>query len=710
MTTLMTAFDGVQVPTRQDPVNFPARGDDMMSRFPPFQTQINTITGEVNANTVSAAASAAQALASSNAAVAVSNTTKWVSGTAYADGQVVWSPITKLSYRRSGAGSGTTDPSQDGANYTLVTPVAGFGGTVSSGTVVLTNASSGAQSMTPTTWGQGFQLPDATTCNEGATLFSLQNDGAFPAKITDSAGTLKGFIPPKSVVSVGLSDNTTAAGVWNLFGADRVGVTAVAKRSSPSNVFQVVAIDANRFFLLSSESSQLLGTVYDASTNTFGSTTLIRSVSGLYQAAAMLSAANQILVTSCTTTTAMEAVTLTISGTGITVNTAVPTTLATGINLGMFLATVNSTPVLFYARGTAGGCLRTLIVTGTAPAFGTEATDAALTSPAGLFTPSGTVGLAAGGNGTNARWVPFTVSGSTVTPGTAASWASTPQTRDIGVRQFGSRYLHFAGTQSGLVSVAGTVASVSTFSCGASASISSGRFVDGQISATKWFAAGAGTYQIVTDTAGTASIASSSGPGSIGQAEQDGHALVRLDASRATVYVKLTASGQGGSSGLGVSMAALEFDVSGATPVHLATSSMELTLPAAITEAGLVSQQNTVSPPRLAYSSGRLGGANQAGEWNLHGVSGSMNQLGKLTASVPVQVGGAMIVEFPGEGQLRAKPCPSLSFYPRSNALASGSSQQAMNSFPISDRKLVSFAGGITGTNTGAMYITELAA
>ena len=46
---------------------------------------------------------------------------KWISGTSYASGFVVWSPINFMTYRRKGAGAGTTDPSADSANWQELT-------------------------------------------------------------------------------------------------------------------------------------------------------------------------------------------------------------------------------------------------------------------------------------------------------------------------------------------------------------------------------------------------------------------------------------------------------------------------------------------------------------------------------------------------------------------------------------------------------------
>jgi hypothetical protein len=47
---------------------------------------------------------------------------KWVSGTTYPLDSIVWSPTNYLSYVRIVAGAGTTDPSADSTNWTLIGP------------------------------------------------------------------------------------------------------------------------------------------------------------------------------------------------------------------------------------------------------------------------------------------------------------------------------------------------------------------------------------------------------------------------------------------------------------------------------------------------------------------------------------------------------------------------------------------------------------
>lgn len=102
------------VPSRQDPTNFNDRADAFLGALPTFQSEANALSTEVNTR-------ADNVQSSYNAVLAATNITKWASGSTYANGAVVWSPINGLAYRRiTASGSGTTDPSLDTTNYKQV--------------------------------------------------------------------------------------------------------------------------------------------------------------------------------------------------------------------------------------------------------------------------------------------------------------------------------------------------------------------------------------------------------------------------------------------------------------------------------------------------------------------------------------------------------------------------------------------------------------
>lgn len=101
-----------------------------------FTTEANALAVDVNADATTASGAATDAEAAAAAAVAAAGATKWVSGTTYTEGAVVWSPINYLSYRRKSTGGGTTDPGLDSTNWAQV---AGTGNVTLDDVQTLTN-------------------------------------------------------------------------------------------------------------------------------------------------------------------------------------------------------------------------------------------------------------------------------------------------------------------------------------------------------------------------------------------------------------------------------------------------------------------------------------------------------------------------------------------------------------------------------------------
>lgn len=135
------------LPTPPDPSS-PATFDSRATAFVAAQagaylTGMNNLAANVYNNAIEAQIVADASTASANAAAASSSAASgfatqaannvgaalWVSGTTYALGACVWSPISRLVYRRIVAGAGTTDPSADSTNWalpgtiTLTTPI-----------------------------------------------------------------------------------------------------------------------------------------------------------------------------------------------------------------------------------------------------------------------------------------------------------------------------------------------------------------------------------------------------------------------------------------------------------------------------------------------------------------------------------------------------------------------------------------------------------
>lgn len=173
-------------PSRSDPANFADRGDAFLGALPTFVTEANALATAVNQNEINAElaetnAEAAQAAAEAAAAAASAsaNVTKWISGTTYAEGAVVWSPITFLSYRRKTAGAGTTDPSADSTNWAQV---AGTGDVTLTGSQTLTNKTlTGLRETKTTSSSNNFDLLAGnyfTHTLSGATTFTVSNVAA----------------------------------------------------------------------------------------------------------------------------------------------------------------------------------------------------------------------------------------------------------------------------------------------------------------------------------------------------------------------------------------------------------------------------------------------------------------------------------------------------------------------------------------------------
>lgn len=185
-------------PTRSDPVNFNSRADAFLSALPTFATEANELQADVNAKQTAAATSATNALASENAAAANSGATIWVSGTTYAIGNVRFSPITYLSYRRKTAGAGTTDPSADPTNWQLIN---GTGNVDLNSTQTLTNKTFSTGSV----W-NGSAVPIANG-GTGQTTAS----GAFDALKQVATESTTGVVELATTVEAAAGADTTKA-------------------------------------------------------------------------------------------------------------------------------------------------------------------------------------------------------------------------------------------------------------------------------------------------------------------------------------------------------------------------------------------------------------------------------------------------------------------------------------------------------------------
>lgn len=259
----LTAFDGLVVPTRADPANFPARGDDMMSRFPTFQTQINTISGQINLTAIAAAAaqvaaeaardsaltSAAQAAASALAAAASSNAAKWVTGQNITAGDNRWSPADpqKGTYKAlNNLTPSTVDPYNDPTNWTPAVPSPFSQVEVLSiaANTSLSAASKNVVRVAATVRGASLLLPDGTTLSGRNGIYSGKNVGALALPLRDQSGALLAVVPAGASFIATLEDGSTSAGVWGVICPETKPAFATGAAQVVASVVTWVGISA----------------------------------------------------------------------------------------------------------------------------------------------------------------------------------------------------------------------------------------------------------------------------------------------------------------------------------------------------------------------------------------------------------------------------------------------------------------------------------
>ena len=304
------------------------------------------------------------------------------------------------------------------------------GGTAAiTGSVLLTAQSPQAMSITPSAPGLYAMLPVATTMSKAVGLFSIYIAGDYDYGVKDSTGTQLGWIRARTGAVVGLSDNSTAAGVWATSGLENTGITAQYSNPTLANINfapQRVTLDANRTaFLFGGTDCYIIA--YDSSSQTWGTATLVRATVGSGAFTGILQTTNQILVCSCSSTTAFEAVTVTFSGTTPTVNSGTKATATLGGNISQFfqLIAVSTSFVISYGRATTTHAIRALTVSGTTPTIGGESTlqtSGQPSYPVYIFASGSIVRtLVTDSSATQLTCAPFTVSGSTLSAGTPAA-------------------------------------------------------------------------------------------------------------------------------------------------------------------------------------------------------------------------------------------------------------------------------------------------
>ena len=296
----------------------------------------------------------------------------------------------------------------------------GAGGSTLSGSQTLTSSSDGAINVNFTASFQSVTLPNATTESEAAFLYNINNTSAFIGTLYDAAGSILGFIPAGSSVSIGLADNTTSAGTWIVSGHQTLGVTS--EIGSSLSFSQFIDLGTSRYLLYTTTGSMF---VYNSSTNTIGSVYTPPIAS--YDITVLDT--DKLLImypNSTTSTTSYNVRVITISGTTLTAQTAYTTSnsFTNSSSPGNFQVVALSTGlvVMHYYNSVSTECaLQAVSISGNVCTIGTvvtysiggssSATDIARFSATEFIAHSTR-------NGTFGGLIAGSVSGTTITLGT----------------------------------------------------------------------------------------------------------------------------------------------------------------------------------------------------------------------------------------------------------------------------------------------------
>ena len=407
--------------------------------------------------------------------------------------------------------NGTTWQSTTPASFTQVYPGAGVA--VSTGTAWTTSKATPTgvivgDTDTQTLTNKTLTAPTIASANL-TTALTLAGAAGTSGQVLTSAGS---GLPTWSAVTVPGSFGTDLSFV------DYSLTVSSALSATPSQVrLQAVSLDGVSELLIIGGTSSAHAVIYNTSTGTFGTPVLVRTASLSDTQTIGLAKISSTAVLVCSlvgSSTALETVVLTISGSTITVGTALATTLAATsqlIEANTRLVTVGSSYVLNYSTNSDQlPKFRAITVSGSTPSIGAELAYAggATNSQHHSYAHSASILLHFSSTSTTVYAFPITVSGTTLTAGTQATVTCNTSGIVTGVlsnSRYALFYLNTTG-QGAVVSVTGSVASISTaVTTVTNSSWAPVMQVFGNQAMVKSGASN-GRIAVITDTAGVATV------------------------------------------------------------------------------------------------------------------------------------------------------------------------------------------------------------
>ena len=422
-----------------------------------------------------------------------------------------------LAIANGGTGTTSTTFVNAATNVTGTLPIAN-GGTGTTSTTFVNAATNVTGTLPIANGGTGL----TTTPANGA--LDIGNGTGF-TRTTLTAGTGISITNGSGSISIASTATSVSPIGTDITYGDYTLTLASAVTTSATAIFvQTVALDANKELLLIYRDVSLQAVVFDNSTKTFGTVVLVRTgqFDTINSITIVAISSTAVLVCSLdqTTGSALETVVLSISGSTITVNTAVATTLASQcyfVLANTRLVTVGTSYVLNYTNNSSTQQrFRAITVSGTTPSIGAELAYAGGTSGGShhSYAISSSVLLAFSSTSASTVYAyPITVSGTTLTGGTAASKTiSTSADIITGLLSTNNVALAYrtssTATTCAVVSVAATVATISA----AATTLTNSASVAYQMqvfSNQAFIHTGTGStdvLNVITDTAGVATV------------------------------------------------------------------------------------------------------------------------------------------------------------------------------------------------------------